>query len=195
MVVSSPDAVIVGGGVIGAACAYELAITGRDVVVVERRADWAAECSGANAGLICPSHSTPLASLENLRFALRHVGRPTSPLRVTPQAGLMSWMFHFLAAAVPEQAERNRRLLSRLAQSSLERWRDLSDVGVVRGLYQRGLLYAYASIDALEKAIAETTPFAAHHPPPGPEVLDEQAVIELVPAIEHPAGGLYFEGE
>src|SRR5262249_45506053 len=38
-------------------------------------------------------------------------------------------------------------------------------------------------------------PFAAHHPPPGPEVLDEQAVIELVPAIEHPAGGLYFEGE
>ena len=32
---SAPDVVVIGGGVIGAACAYELALTGRDVLVVD----------------------------------------------------------------------------------------------------------------------------------------------------------------
>src|SRR5438876_10061898 len=110
----SPDVVVIGAGVIGAACAYELALSGRDVLVIERGRGWATECSRGNAGLICPSHSSPLASPENLWFGIRSLGRPTSALRVVPQRGLLPWMFRFLAACMPSRSARNEALLLRL---------------------------------------------------------------------------------
>jgi glycine oxidase len=46
-----PDVVVVGAGAIGAACAYELAVAGARVTVIER-AEPAAEASGASAGML-----------------------------------------------------------------------------------------------------------------------------------------------
>jgi glycine oxidase len=46
-----PDAVVVGGGAIGAACAYELAVAGSRVTVIERT-EPGAEASGASAGML-----------------------------------------------------------------------------------------------------------------------------------------------
>jgi glycine oxidase len=63
-----PDAVVVGAGAIGAACAYELAGAGLRVTVVER-AEPGAEASGASAGILSvPSGSRrdPLAALARL---------------------------------------------------------------------------------------------------------------------------------
>lgn len=48
---SRPDVVVVGAGAIGAACAYELAVAGLRVTVVER-AEPGSEASGASAGLL-----------------------------------------------------------------------------------------------------------------------------------------------
>src|SRR6266436_6210815 len=45
-----PDVAIVGGGIIGAACAYELARAGASVTLIERD-ELAAGASGRNAGL------------------------------------------------------------------------------------------------------------------------------------------------
>jgi sarcosine oxidase subunit beta len=52
------DAVIVGGGVIGAAVAYELAKAGQRVCVIERDA-LASAASGANVGLVAPVNKVP----------------------------------------------------------------------------------------------------------------------------------------
>jgi glycine oxidase len=63
-----PDAVVVGAGAIGAACAYELARAGLSVVVVDR-AEPGAEASGASAGILSvpdPSRRDPLAALGRL---------------------------------------------------------------------------------------------------------------------------------
>src|SRR5262245_36254764 len=62
------DAVVVGGGAIGAGCAYELARAGLRVMVIER-SEPAAEASGASAGILSvpvPSRRDALAVLGRL---------------------------------------------------------------------------------------------------------------------------------
>ena len=63
MASAHPDAVVVGGGVIGCAIAYALAGDGARVTLVER-AEVAAESSGAAAGILAPRvHATADAML------------------------------------------------------------------------------------------------------------------------------------
>ena len=56
---SNQTAVIVGGGVIGIACAHYLKQAGYQVTVVDRDSIGGA-CSHANCGYVCPSHVLPL---------------------------------------------------------------------------------------------------------------------------------------
>ena len=55
------DVIVVGGGAIGVACAYELVQRGASVVVIESGDAPGSACSYGNAGLISPSHCIPLA--------------------------------------------------------------------------------------------------------------------------------------
>jgi glycine/D-amino acid oxidase-like deaminating enzyme len=57
-----PEVVVVGGGAIGVCSALELARRGARVTLLERGPELASGCSAGNAGLICPSHSTPIAN-------------------------------------------------------------------------------------------------------------------------------------
>ena len=68
----STDAVIVGGGLLGAATAYQLARLGRSVALVDR-AD-SGRASAAGAGILAPQTSATLNDdlLELSQFALRH---------------------------------------------------------------------------------------------------------------------------
>jgi D-amino-acid dehydrogenase len=70
---TKPDIVIVGGGAIGVCCALELARRGARVKLLERGSELASGCSAGNAGLICPSHSTPIANPASLRNGLRWI--------------------------------------------------------------------------------------------------------------------------
>ena len=56
----SGHVVVVGGGVIGAACAYYLSRAGWSVTVLDR-GDFGKGCSHGNCGFVCPSHVLPLA--------------------------------------------------------------------------------------------------------------------------------------
>jgi len=55
------DVLVIGGGAIGVCAAYYLAEQGLSVSLVEQ-GEIASGCSGANAGLIVPSFSIPLAA-------------------------------------------------------------------------------------------------------------------------------------
>jgi D-amino-acid dehydrogenase len=73
--------VVVGAGVVGASCAYDLAKAGRPVTVVDGGA-FGAGCSHANCGFACPSHVLPLAAPGAVRSMLRLRAREDSPVRV-----------------------------------------------------------------------------------------------------------------
>src|SRR5215475_9143764 len=73
--------IVVGGGVIGAACAYYLAKTGWTVTVLDRGA-FGRGCSHGNCGFVSPSHVLPLASPGALGATLKTLFARNSPLKV-----------------------------------------------------------------------------------------------------------------
>src|SRR5829696_7961925 len=91
---SATDVVVIGGGTIGAAAAYELTRRGATVTVLER--DRGPDgCSFGNAGLICPSHAEAIASLDSIRSGFAWLGRRDSPFYLRPRLPLLPWLVRF----------------------------------------------------------------------------------------------------
>jgi D-amino-acid dehydrogenase len=88
--------VVIGGGVIGACCAYYLARAGLQVVVHDR-GDFGAGCSHANCGYVCPSHILPIASPGAIWSTLKTLFQKNSPLKLRPGVFFqnMGWFLGF----------------------------------------------------------------------------------------------------
>src|SRR5262245_52727272 len=83
---SSPGrcAIIIGGGVIGAASTYYLQRDGWDTSLLEQRT-FGSGCSHGNCGYICPSHLLPLAEPGAVRATLKALVSPNSPFTIRPR--------------------------------------------------------------------------------------------------------------
>lgn len=186
---------IVGGGVIGAACAHYLLNSGQRVTLVER-GEFGRGCSHGNCGFVCPSHVLPLAGPGAVGRTLKAMLGRDSPLSIKPRldAALWSWLFHFalrsnrrdmLAAASGIQALLNssRRLYDELfATEPLEaEWET------------RGLLFAFLSPAAMEH-YAETDRLMAENFHLAAVRYDGDDVAKLEPALRPGlAGGWHYE--
>ena len=84
---SHSEVLVVGGGVIGLACAHYLARDGRSVQVIEKETVGAGASHG-NCGLIFISHLMPLCSPGVIRHELMRMFRRGSPLYVHPSPSL-----------------------------------------------------------------------------------------------------------
>ena len=89
---------MVGAGVVGVACAYELARAGAEVVVLDagRTGDGA---SKGNTGWVSPSFSYPLAAPGVIRQGLRAALDPDGALVMRPalDASYLRWLWRFRA--------------------------------------------------------------------------------------------------
>ena len=186
---------IVGGGVIGAACANYLLDSGQRVTIVEQ-GEFGKGCSHGNCGFVCPSHVLPLAGPGAVGRTLKAMLGRDSPLSIKPRLdpALWSWLFHFalrsnqrdmLAAAGGIQALLNssRRLYDELfAAESLEaEWET------------RGLLFAFLSSAAMEH-YAETDRLIADNFGLAAVRYDGDEVAKLEPALRPGlAGGWHYE--
>ncbi len=116
-----PDHIaVVGAGVVGAACARELALRGRSVTVLDA-GEIASACSLGNAGLISLGHA-PIPRPGVVMQALRWMFDSESPLYIAPRLdpALLAWLWRFRAACSPEAFRKNMKALCDLCIGSRE---------------------------------------------------------------------------
>jgi D-amino-acid dehydrogenase len=111
---------ILGGGVIGATAAYELAGDGHQVTLIERQGAPALETSFANAGEVSPGYSAPWAGpgvpLKAIRWLMMH----HRPLVLRPHFDwhLVGWVLAMLRNCTAARYEINKSRMVRLAEYS-----------------------------------------------------------------------------
>ena len=119
MTAKSSDVLVLGGGVIGLACALYLLRAGRSVTVIEMGKVGAAASHG-NCGTITPSHCMPLAVPGVIWQALRWMMKPDAPFRIAPRLdfGLLEWLLSFAHRCNWNDAKRVTAVKSELLQLS-----------------------------------------------------------------------------
>jgi D-amino-acid dehydrogenase len=184
--------VIVGGGVIGLCAAYYSLKRGLAVTLIEREAAGADNCSMGNAGMIVPSHFTPLAAPGMISKGLRWMFNPESPFFVRPRVNLdlMRWGWLFYRHSTERHVAASRELLRDLNLESRRLFAELAEDQDF-GLAQRGLLMLCKTAKGLDEE-AEVA-HAAREIGLTAEVLDAAETAKLDPAITMDvAGAVYF---
>ncbi len=182
------DVVVVGGGAVGVCCALELARRGARVTLLERGAELAAGCSAGNAGLVCPSHSTPIANPASLRNGLRWMWRRDSPFYLRPRPAVLPWLAHFARAASRWSA--GTEAIRALSMPGLELHAQLGEE-LGTSFERTGTLNVYATTDGLEDGVREGERSGLRF-----SVLDAGQTRELEPSLAGPvAGGVHYPDE
>ncbi|WP_030664710.1 NAD(P)/FAD-dependent oxidoreductase [Streptomyces cellulosae] len=143
---SAGPVVVVGGGVVGLCTAYYLAAAGVQVEVVERRA-LGSGASRGNAGWVCLSHSTPVPSPGVVRYALRSLGRPDSPLylRPLPDPAFVRWLWRFWRSSTPAAFRRGYAAIAELNRDTFDLFDGLRAAGIDTTLTRPGMVHAFLS--------------------------------------------------
>lgn len=144
--------VIVGGGVIGAACAYYVARDGREVTIVDR-GEFGRGCSHGNCGFISPSHVLPLTSPGAIGMALRSLFKPTAPFRVKPRVdpSLWWWLLQFARRCNGRQMLRAAGPIHEMLHTSRRLYDQLLTTEPFHCDWEtRGLLFVFQTLAGLE---------------------------------------------
>lgn len=126
---------VIGGGIVGLACALRLSEAGLQVTVLDRdRPDGVA--SHGNAGHVATEQIYPLASLPTLIEGLGYLFRRDAPLGIRPAylPRLLPWLARFAWAARPPAFRRGTQALAELQTDALPALRHLLDLADARHL-------------------------------------------------------------
>lgn len=188
------EIVILGGGVIGLSAAYYCARRGFQVTLVERGPALRDGCSFGNAGMIVPSHFTPLAAPGAIKLALKWMFNPVSPFYLKPRfdTRLFSWGMQFWRASTAEHVNRAAPLLRDLLLAGRKGFEEFEAEHYVGfGLVKRGLLMLCHEEHTLdeEALVAER----ARALGVSAEVLDAKQTAALDPGVRmNIVGSVYF---
>ena len=193
---ASADVLIVGGGVIGLACAYELQRAGRQVRVLEQGRIGSGSSHG-NCGTLTPSHAEPLAAPGLIAKALRWMLKPDAPLYIAPRfdPALWRWLWNFSRRCNVRDCQTATRARSVLLETSRKLIEQLvREQSLDCEFAADGVLYAFADPRERDAMLAEL--------PLLREVgIDAEAWDAATLAINEPslraglAGGVLFPGD
>lgn len=166
MIMADPkqaDIVVVGAGIIGVACALQLARQGRQVVVLDPQAPGMGASYG-NAGHLATEQVFPIADLSILKRLPAMLLDPMGPLRLDwtylPRA--LPWFIRLLLNLRPARYQRTVAGLRALNEGSLGAWqRLLQSIGQAPLLREDGSLLVFeraesrAALDALQHRMTQ----------------------------------------
>lgn len=175
---------VIGAGVVGLMSAYYARQQGFEVTVIEKNAPKRDSSSYGNAGLIVPSHITPLAAPGVINQGLRWLLDNESPFYVKPRMNLdlLRWGYYFWRASTQAHVARSGPVLRDLSLASKQEYRALAQVlGDDIQLTERGVLMLCRS----DAGLAEEAHVAAHAETLGikANVLSKQDVQALEPNL------------
>jgi D-amino-acid dehydrogenase len=132
---------VIGGGVVGLCCAYELSRVGAEVTVLERGAVGQGASRG-NTGWVCPSFSYPLPAPGIIGEGLRGMLRGGGPLaiRASLDPTFVRWLLAFRRSATRERWEHGVRALIALNSRTLELFDSYAAAGIDFEMHRSGLL-------------------------------------------------------
>ncbi|MEJ2203425.1 MAG: FAD-dependent oxidoreductase [Gemmatimonadota bacterium] len=189
---NQPRVVIVGGGIIGVSCAYELVRRGAQVMLLERDVIGAGASSG-NAGTVSAGHP-PLNRPGRVRRALLQMADSTSPLYIEPSwnPDLWRWLVDFARHCTRKSVERSMSTLAPLGLKALEVFDELVDQESIDCAYRRD---GYFEVCRTEKGLAGARQEAQLIRRFGlsPQVVDGETLREAEPALSPDVrGGVFF---
>ena len=191
------SALVVGGGIVGIACAHYLTEAGLRVTVLDR-GRLAGACSHANCGFVCPSHVLPLTEPGAVGTALRSLFRPDAPFRVRPQwrPRLWRWMWQFARRCRPVPMLRAGRAIKALLDSSMAEYLKLVSPGPLECQWQRrGLLYVLRSGEGMRHFAGTVDLVRSEFGVPARRI-EGRDLPDLEPALRPDlAGAFHYEGD
>ncbi len=187
------NVLVIGGGGIGVCSAYYLAEQGFSVSILEK-GKIASGCSGANAGLIVPSFSIPLAAPGTLRMWLRGALKPRSPfsVKIHFNPSLFHWLRQFQKACRSKKMLQGLRILYELNYASSKLFEQMISLESLECNYRKdGWLMAYKTERDFQKAIQEAKLLQAHNIKV--KILSSNETLEMEPSLQSKlSGGLFF---
>lgn len=118
---SQNNVTVIGGGIVGLACAWELAKDGASVIVVETGGS-SYGTSLANAGWISPSHIIPFAAPGMVQTGFKNLIGRTGAFAMTPGAGplLAPWTLKFARSCTDAHVDHCAPALKELLDTSMD---------------------------------------------------------------------------
>ncbi|SFV10013.1 FAD-binding oxidoreductase [Pseudomonas sp. OV546] len=192
---SDPDIVVVGAGIIGVACALQLARLGRHVVVVDQQAPGRGASYG-NAGHLATEQVFPIADVSILKRLPGMLLDPMGPLRLDwkylPHA--LPWFLRLLWNLRPASYQRTVAGIRTLNEGSLGAWqRLLHSIGRPQLLREDGSLLVFEQADSRPALEALQRRMQQQQVPVA--FCSGDAIRQAAPQLsEHLQGGLFFPG-
>jgi D-amino-acid dehydrogenase len=188
------DILIIGGGIIGVTAAYFLTQGGLKVTLVEK-GDICAGSSYGNAGLIPPTHSSPLPGPGMLMQGLKWMLSPESPFYIKPrlELDLFRWLWYFQAHSNRKAVHRAIPSLRDMQRASLQLFGDLIEREELYCHFEQvggiSLFKTERNFALGQDQVEEMGGFGLDM-----EVLDGDAVRELEPIVRPDIiGGIYSQ--
>lgn len=152
---SSQRIAVIGAGIIGVACAYEIRRRGLDVLLIDPR-DREAAPSLKNAGALAYSEILPIASGSVLWKVPKWLADPRGPLAI--RAGylptLIPWLTRFVRASGAKNVRATARALAALNLLSRELCGPLYEAaGISDSIHRTGALHLYESASEQARAM------------------------------------------
>ena len=190
---SSRRILVVGGGVIGAACSHELVKRGFQVTVIDK-GRWGRACSHGNCGLICPSHVLPLTEPGAVRKTMFSLLKRNSPFSIRPRFDprLWKWLWRFARRCRQDRMVEAARTRMPLLEQSQDAYRQMVQEGILECEWEsRGSLYVYRDQEQLDKFSA-TASLLEQEFGLLPECLDGGQLEAMEPTLKSGLAGAWY---